>query len=185
MPHRLEFVQWAPFPLERVFLFLADPRNLPRIMPPATETRIEHLSLASPPPAPLGRSVNNGTARLAGIGSEIVTSFRTGFLPLRQRWIARITEFEWNHHFADIQVEGPFQSWLHHHELASEARRGIVGTRICDHIEYEIGYGMLGDFAQGLVERELKSTFAHRQRALEELLGETGFGTGEDERDPT
>ena len=46
MSYRLEFGQWVPYPLEEVFLFFADPRNLPRIMPPATGTRIEHLSLA-------------------------------------------------------------------------------------------------------------------------------------------
>jgi ligand-binding SRPBCC domain-containing protein len=185
MPYRLEFLQWVSYPIEQVFFFLADPRNLPRIMPPSTDTRIEHLSLVPPPPAPHAKSVNHATAHLAGIGSEIVSSFRAGFLPLRQRWIARITEFEWNHHFADIQVEGPFQSWLHRHELTRQARDGVRGTRVSDRIEYEIGYGMLGNLAQGLVEGEMKSTFAHRQRALEKLLRETALGTGEDERDPT
>ena len=184
MPRRLEFEQWVPFPRELVFLFLTDPRNLPRIMPPSTATRIEHLSLVAPPPDPHGKSINNKTAHLAGIGSEIVTSFRAGFLPLRQRWIARITEFEWNHHFADIQVQGPFRSWLHRHELAHEAKGRIMGTRVCDRIEYEMGYGMLGDFARGFVESEMQSTFAHRQSALEELLREAAFGA-EDERDAT
>jgi hypothetical protein len=31
----MSFEQWVPFPLERVFLFFADPRNLPRLMPPS------------------------------------------------------------------------------------------------------------------------------------------------------
>lgn len=184
MPHRLEFEQWVPFPIEQVFLFFADPRNLPRIMPPSTDTRIEQLSLVPPPPAPNAKSVNHATTHLAGIGSEIVTSFRTGFLPIRQRWIASITEFEWNHHFADIQVEGPFQSWLHRHELTCEAREGVLGTRVRDRIEYEVGYGILGNFAQRLVEREMNSTFAYRQRALEELLRDA-FGAAENERDHT
>lgn len=182
MPHRLEFEQWVPFPIAQVFLFFADPRNLTRLMPPSTDTRIEQLSLAPPAPAPTATSAN-ATANLAGVGSEIVTSFRTGFLPFRQRWIARITEFEWNHHFADIQLEGPFQSWLHRHELTREAREGVMGTRVSDRIEYEIGYGVLGNLAQTFVKREMKSTFAHRQNVLQDLLGDVSHAIDGQNRD--
>jgi ligand-binding SRPBCC domain-containing protein len=44
----------------------------------------------------------------------MVTSFRVfPVLPLRARWIARITEFEWNHYFADVREQGPFKNWRH------------------------------------------------------------------------
>lgn len=172
MPYRLEFAQWVPFPVEPVFLFFADPRNLPRIMPPGRGTRIEHLTLAALPPA---ASPRKSADHLAGVGSEIVTSFLVAApLPFRTEWIARITEFEWNHHFADIQVKGPFRSWLHRHELAPEAREGIEGTRVCDRIEYEIGYGVFGRLAQRMfVDRQMEATFAYRQSVLEGLLRET------------
>src|SRR5215468_7660228 len=108
--HRVQFEAWTPFPLSRVFLFFADPNNLPRIMPPETATRIDALRLV-PPPERLGVP-NSGT--IAGVGSELDTSFRVSpGLPFRARWIARITEFEWNHHFEDIQIKGPFHSWHH------------------------------------------------------------------------
>jgi ligand-binding SRPBCC domain-containing protein len=95
---------------------------------------------------------------------------------LRRRWVARITEFEWNHHFADVQVVGPFRSWLHRHELFAEEKDGIAGTRVCDRIEYQIGYGILGRIAQRLfVDRQMRATFAHRQSVLEALLRETRF----------
>lgn len=59
----------------------------------------------------------------------IVTSFRLfPFLPLRAQWIAGITEFEWNHHFADLQQKGPFKHWHHRHEFLAETRQGIGGT---------------------------------------------------------
>ena len=176
MSYRLEFVQWVPDPLEQVFLFFADPRNLPRIMPAATGTRIEQLTLVAPPPAPASSS-HQAADHLAGVGSEIVTSFRVApSLPLRRRWVARITEFEWNHHFADVQVEGPFRSWLHRHELFAEGKDGIAGTRVCDRIEYQIGYGVFGRIAQRLfVDRRMRATFAHRQSVLEGLLRETRF----------
>jgi ligand-binding SRPBCC domain-containing protein len=123
----------------------------------------------SPPLFPGSTSLDQP---LAGVGSEIVTSFRlVPPLPFRGRWIARITEFEWNHYFADIQLQGPFKSWLHRHELAQETRNGIDGTVVRDRIEHEIGFGSLGAIAQKVfVDRQMKATFAHRQRILEGLL---------------
>jgi ligand-binding SRPBCC domain-containing protein len=178
MSCRLEFVQWVPYPLEQVFLFFADPRNLPRIMPPERGTRIEHLSLAAPPP---GSSHSVQLLQpLAGVGSEIMTSFRiVPPLPFRRRWIARITEFEWNDHFADMQVAGPFAEWLHRHELAADVRNGISGTVVCDRVEYKIGYRVLGIIAQHLfVERQMRAMFAYRQSVLEQRLQESRFEAG-------
>lgn len=174
MSHAIEFAQWVPWSREQVFVFFADPRNLPRIMPSSQDTRIEHLSLRSPPP-PLN-SVRP-LQPLAGVGSEIVTSFRVAPpLPSRHRWVARITEFEWNDHFADVQVEGPFARWLHRHEFAAEVRNGISGTVVRDRIEYAIDLGIFGRVAQVVfVDRQMKSTFAHRQRVVEGLLRATAF----------
>ena len=128
------------FPLERVFEFFANPRNLPRIMPLATDTRIEQLKLVAPSPSPLGSQTRN--TDLAGVGSEIFTSFLVlPPLPFRTSWVAAITEFAWNHHIADIQKEGPFRRWRHRHEFASHTRHGIQGTVVRDVIEYEAGFG--------------------------------------------
>jgi ligand-binding SRPBCC domain-containing protein len=168
MPHRSEFADWVPFPLKRVFLFFANPENLPRVMPPAADTRIEGLSLVSPPLFPGFTSLGQP---LAGVGSEIVTSFRlVPPLPFRGRWIARITEFEWNHYFANVQVQGPFKSWLHRHELAQETRNGIDGTVVSDRIEHEIGFGSLGAIAQKVFVDPNEGYVAHPQRILEGLL---------------
>ena len=165
MNRRIEFEQWLPAPLERVFLFFADPRNLPRIMPPATGTMIIASRLIPPPP----KNPDNGAAvaPLAGAGSEIVTSFRLfPYLPIRAKWIARIAEFEWDHHFADTQVKGPFKRFHHRHEFAAETREEVCGTSIRDVVDYEVGYGPLGAIAAPL----LKQTFAWRQRAVEEIF---------------
>jgi ligand-binding SRPBCC domain-containing protein len=171
MPYRSEFAAWVPFPLEQVFQFFASPENLPRIMPPSAETRIERVYLMPPPPAPASHSFRP-LRTLAGVGSEVVTSFRLAPpLAFRGRWIARITEFEWDHHFADIQAQGPFASWLHRHEFAPEVRNNVNGTLVRDRIEYEIGFGILGRIAQSVfVERQMNATFAYRQKVLERLL---------------
>jgi ligand-binding SRPBCC domain-containing protein len=108
------------------------------------------------------------------VGSEIITSFRVlPFLPFRATWVARITEFEWNHHFADVPELGPFHSFHHRHELRPEIRDGVVGTAVMDVIELAAGFGWLGKVIEKLfVRRKLEQTFQHRQRALEELLAE-------------
>jgi ligand-binding SRPBCC domain-containing protein len=173
LTHLVQFEQWVPVPLERVFLFFANPGNLPRIMPPQTGTELLGLKLAPPPGVAAGSATITDRAPLAGVGSEIVTSFRVvPFLPFRAEWTAVITEFEWNHHFADVQKRGPFKSFHHRHELTEETQNQANGTVIRDVIEYDVGFGFLGELAQKLfVKRELQRTFEHRQKALEKLLG--------------
>lgn len=101
-----------------------------------------------------------------------MTSFRVlPLLPIRARWIARITEFEWNHYFADVQEKGPFKTWHHRHEFVPELRNGVPRTLVRDIIEYEIGFGPLGAIANAVfIHRQMESTFTQRQQALPKLL---------------
>jgi ligand-binding SRPBCC domain-containing protein len=165
---QLQFDDWIPFPLPRVFAFFSNPENLPRIMPAAMGTRLDELHLVSPPASP--DSV--GSPRAAGIGTLIVTSFRPfRFLPMRVQWVARITEFEWNHHFADLQQRGFFRQWHHRHEFFPEARNGVNGTLVRDLIHYEIGFGPVGRLANTLfVARRMCHAFEQRQQILPQLL---------------
>ena len=165
--NHLEFRQWVPFRLESVFLFFANPENLPRIMPAASATKLVALQRV---PASAAQDRRFGEA--AGIGSTIVFSFRIlPLLPIRAQWIARITEFEWNYYFVDVQDKGPFKSWHHRHEFLTEARGGVAGTLVRDVIDYAVGFGLVGAFANALfVRRQMEGTFAQRQQALPELL---------------
>lgn len=173
MTHLVQFEQWVPAPIERVFLFFTNPGNLPRIMPPQTGTELVRLKLVPPPATPAESATATDGTPQAGAGSEIVTSFRVvPFLPFRAQWIALVTEFEWNHHFADVQERGPFKSFHHRHELREEMRDQVRGTTVRDLIEYDVGFGCLGELTQRLfVSRQLQRTFEYRQRALEKLLG--------------
>jgi ligand-binding SRPBCC domain-containing protein len=170
MPQHLQFEQWVPVPLEAVFAFFSNPENLPRIMPAASATKIVELNRVAPPPTS-GMEANLA----AGVGSTIVTSFRVfPLFPVRAQWIARITEFEWNHHFADVQDKGPFQRWHHRHEFHAETRAGVAGTLVRDVIDYEVGFGPLGAIVNSLfIGRQMKNTFAHRQQVLPQLLIES------------
>jgi ligand-binding SRPBCC domain-containing protein len=169
MAVRLEFEQWVPFPIARVFTFFSDPDNLPRIMPPSSRTRLLAVRRILPTDG------DTADSKAAGIGSTIVTSFRIlPALPLRAHWVARVTEFQWNHHFSDVQESGPFKKWSHRHEFASEARDGTDGTLVSDRIEYEIGMGFAGSLAERFfVRRQMQQTFLKRQERLPNVLSET------------
>lgn len=175
MPFHFETEQWVPHPVEKVFRFFANPGNLPRIMPPWSGTELVEVKVVPPPGVkPITKTVT-GEPAIAGVGSEIVTSFRiVPFLPFRARWIAQITEFEWNHHFADVQKQGPFKSFHHRHELRGDRREGIEGTAVCDKIDFETGFGLAGTIiARLFVAPQLNKTFAYRQQRLLQLLSTT------------
>jgi ligand-binding SRPBCC domain-containing protein len=138
-------------------------------MPPGLEARLVGLEIV--PPAG-GRSGPDGRAPLAGVGSEIAVSVRLfPFLPLRTRWVARITGFQMNESFSDVQAKGPFRLWEHRHEFEAATRNGREGTIVRDLVEYDIGFGLAGRLVQGLfVAGQIRRTFAHRHRTLETLL---------------
>lgn len=166
MPHHLEFEQWVPFPLALVFF--SNPENLPRIMPASSGTKLIALNRTPAPPPPPGITGD----KAAGAGSTIVTSFRIfPLLTFRARWIARITEFEWNYYFADVQEQGPFKRWHHRNEFRGETRGEVRWTIVRDVIDYEVGFGFLGAIANPLfVRRQMERTFSERQQTLQRFL---------------
>jgi len=158
MIQRVGFEQWIPVPLDRVFQFLSDPANLPRLMPPELAAEI--------------RGIEGGSSASAGVGTQITLSVRLlPPLPLRASWVARIVEFEPGSHFTDVQVKGPFRYWRHRHGFESARRAEADGTLVRDDLEYDVGFGRLGDaVARWFVADRLRHTFQERQRRLEELL---------------
>jgi hypothetical protein len=72
MMHLVQFEQRVPARLEPVFLFFADPGNLPRIMPPSTGTELLRMKTVAPPGFAVADATVTDRALLAGVGSEIV-----------------------------------------------------------------------------------------------------------------
>ena len=156
--------QWVPYPIEQVFAFFSDPHNLPRILPPGQCARIEQVRQVAPPDGLGG----------AGVGTEVEISLcPVPFLPIRAKWVARITGFARNQFFEDEQLQGPFANWHHRHEFESRTQAGQAGTILRDIVEFEAGFGVFGKIAEALfIQRQLRGTFAHRQQALPTLLHE-------------
>jgi hypothetical protein len=89
----------------------------------------------------------------------------------RHEIVRSITEFEWNHHFADVQEKGPFKTWRHRHEFTHETRDGTDGTLVADLIDYDPGFGPAGSLVNQLIIRpKMQSAFAARQKILPDLL---------------
>jgi ligand-binding SRPBCC domain-containing protein len=172
MTQRFETSQWVPFPVELVFAFFTNPANLPHLMPLSMRTRIEDARIQPPPPRPVAADLARRFKSVAaGVGSEILISFYpVAWVPRRVSWMAAITEFEWNSHFADAQVRGPFASFHHRHGIQAEVRDGEEGTLVTDAIEFELPFGVLGRLGGAFVRRNMKRSFAYRQKRLPEIL---------------
>jgi ligand-binding SRPBCC domain-containing protein len=171
MSQRFEAEQSIAVPLPQVFAFFADPRNLPRIMPPKQGAKLVQLTLV-PPSLPPDQTLAN-PPHMAGVGTEIIFKFRAiPYLPMHERWAALITEFSLNEHFCDVQKQGPFRRWHHRHSFEGKTIDGRDGTLIRDLVEYEVGFGMIGRMLEGLLfQRMLRTMFEFRKRALERILG--------------
>lgn len=172
MTNRFEARQWVPFPVELVFAFFANPNNLPHLIPPAQQARIEDLRIEPPPPRPSAADpAKRFRSIAAGAGSEILISFTPlRWVPRRVSWMARIVEFAWNSHFVDEQVRGPFKQLRHRHGVTPELRDGTEGTLVSDELDYELPGGPLGLFADPLVRRQMKQGFAFRHQRLPQIL---------------
>jgi ligand-binding SRPBCC domain-containing protein len=172
MTRRFESSDWVPHPVELVFAFFATPSNLPHLMPPEAQARVEDVRLQPPPPRPVAPDpARRFKSVAAGTGSEILFSFYPiKWLPQRVSWTSRIVDFEWNSHFTDEQVRGPFAVFRHRHGIETEMRDGIEGTSVTDTIEYALPGGVFGNVAAGAVWKQLAKSFEFRRKRLAEVL---------------
>ncbi len=145
----VEAEQFLPQPIEEVFAFFSDARNLERITPPNVRFRI--LT-----PTPIEMKV----------GALIDYKIRIKGLPMR--WRTRISEWDPPHRFSDEQLIGPYHRWLHTHWFRPEGD----GTRIGDRIEYRPRGGKIVN--ELFVKRDVRRIFAYRQQIMAELFNRNG-----------
>jgi ligand-binding SRPBCC domain-containing protein len=150
LSHALEREQWLPHPIEEVFPFFADARNLERLTPDF-----------------LGFNVRGMSTKEIKEGTTINYSMRLHGLPVR--WTSRIDQWHPNRSFVDSQTRGPYALWRHTHEF--EPYQG--GTIVRDRIRYRVPFGVLGELAAGAwVRSDLRRIFEYRRRQLMSLFPE-------------
>jgi len=163
--------QFLPYPVELVFAFVANPENLPRLMPKWQAARIEEANFRPPPRPPQGTVRYPGIA--AGDGSRLTISFRPfPYSPVRMAWEAAISHFVWNEQFCDTQLRGPFHFWHHCHKVSSAANpaTGQPGTLLRDEVEFQLPLDPISRIALPLVKSQFAAMFRFRQKRTAELL---------------
>ena len=139
----------VPAPIDAVFAFFADARNLEAITPPWLRFRI----------------VTPGEIEMRP-GALIEYRLTLHRIPIR--WLTRIETWEPGLRFTDVQVRGPYALWHHTHEF--EPRDS--STLVRDHVRYRLPFGALGRVAdRALVRRDLRRIFAFRQAETARRLG--------------
>ncbi|MEO8463042.1 MAG: NAD(P)H-binding protein [Chloroflexota bacterium] len=140
--------QVVPAQLDRAWDFYSDPANLGRITPAALGFEMH----SAPAPMHEGQLIEYTVRPIAGI-------------PLR--WVTRIEGVDEGRSFSDVQLRGPYRRWVHTHTFTAVDG----GTRIDDHIEYELPLGPLGRLAHALVVKsQLASIFGFREIATRSIF---------------
>lgn len=147
--HTLRRKQWIPRPLDEVFAFFADARNLEEITPPWLGFRI----------------LTPGPIRITE-GTRIRYRLSLHGLPLG--WTTEIRRWSPPHCFVDVQIRGPYRLWHHTHRF--EARSG--GTLMTDIVRYRLPFGILGWIVHRLkVRRDVEKIFDYRFERIAKFFG--------------
>jgi ligand-binding SRPBCC domain-containing protein len=148
--HTLRREQWIPRPIDEVFAFFADARNLEEITPPWLHFRI--LAMDS-------GSISEGT--------EIRYRLRLHGIPIH--WRTEIRRWDSPYRFVDVQRSGPYRLWHHTHRF--EAHEGR--TKMIDVVRYTLPFGVLGRLVHALkVRGNVRQIFDYRSQRIHELFEE-------------
>ena len=99
-------------------------------------------------------------------GDELLLRIKVG--PVKINWLARHQNFQAGKQFEDVQVRGPFASWIHNHRFESTNGNSC---RLHDQIEYRFPVGKIGAFLAGKrFSHQMKALFEYRHRQTKEDL---------------
>ena len=150
--HTLRREQWIPRPLDEVFSFFSDARNLGELTPPWLGFRI-----LTPGPIQIGA------------GERI--RYRLAWHGVPVTWTTQIRRWDPPLRFIDVQLSGPYQLWHHTHRF--EAHAG--GTRMTDIVRYCLPFGAIGRAVHFLkVRRDVEQIFDYRFHRIGELFAGAG-----------
>lgn len=148
--HRLfEVKQYIPAPLEKVFSFFAEAKNLERLTPPNLNFHI----------------LNTSTPEIQA-GTLIDYKLKIRGIPVG--WKTEIETWDPPHSFADNQLSGPYTRWHHVHQFETLGE----GTLMTDSVTYKLPLGLLGRIGAGsFVDRDVFKIFDYRRQVIQEIFG--------------
>jgi len=146
--YQLHREQFVPKPRAEVFAFFSDARNLEAITPGFLNFRIT-------------------TPGSIAIAAGTLIDYRLRLFGVPFSWRTQIETFEPSDRFSDVQLRGPYKLWHHTHEFFDAPG----GTRMTDHVEYELPLGPMGTIAHALViRRMLGKIFDFRRDEIAKLF---------------
>ncbi len=148
----LQREQFVPVPIERVFPFFSEAKNLEELTP--AWLHFEILGTSTP-------EMQEGTL--------IDYRLRLHGVPLK--WQSRIEEWKPDQRFVDVQVKGPYRDWHHTHEFQTVAG----GTLLRDKVRFRLPGGLLGRcLGRPFVDADVKKIFDYRAKIIRQRFGGTG-----------
>lgn len=129
-------------PIDEVFAFFSDPRNLETITPPNLNFCITHA------PETLHRGA--------------LIEYRLSLRGVPFSWKTMISDWNPPFGFEDVQLSGPYALWRHRHRFTETAS----GTRIADDVVYALAAQPLSNVMRSFVSSEVESIFAFRRDAI-------------------
>ena len=144
---RLEATCHVPAPLDVVFPFFSDARNLEQLTPKRLRFRIL-------------------TQTDLEMHEGLLIDYRIMLGVIPMRWQSEITVWEPPFRFVDAQRRGPYRRWVHEHRFEPDG-----DSTICtDVVDYIVPGGRLVHAL--FVRRDLKRIFAFRKSAMERIFAE-------------
>ena len=137
--HLFERSTAIPQDRKELFEYHANPGAIDRLIPPWEKVCIERRSDS------------------LAIGSEVI--IRNSIFGVPVRWHAKHTQLDSPNSFQDVQLSGPFQSWVHDHHFENVNSGNSI---LHDRIQFEMKFGSLGKLALPIVQSKLDSMFAYR-----------------------
>lgn len=146
---QFQMEQWTPQPVQKIFSFFSDSKNLELLTP-------DHLSF---------KVLSQSTEKIEE-GTRLDYKLSLHGIPFR--WQSKITDWNPDARFSDHQTKGPYSLWEHTHEF--EEKNG--GTLIRDKVNYKVPFGIPGEMlAIDFVQNDLQKIFNYRRKKIKELFG--------------
>jgi ligand-binding SRPBCC domain-containing protein len=140
--------QWIPQPINEAFAFFKEATNLEKITPDEMNFKVLKQST---------ENIEEGT----------VLNYSLSVHKIPMRWKSKITHWNPDSKFSDVQLNGPYDYWVHQHEF--EEKDG--GTLIKDHVRYKVPVGLAGDLiANRFIRNDLEKIFTYRQKKINEMF---------------
>jgi ligand-binding SRPBCC domain-containing protein len=142
--------QWIERPIDEVFAFFADARNLEEITPPWVGFKI--LSMST-------NCIEEGT----------IIRYRLRLRGIPVYWRTNICGWDPPYSFVDEQTRGPYKTWRHTHTFEAHGSR----TKMMDEVQYSLAFGILGRIVHSLkVRKDVSRIFDYRRERIDGLFGQ-------------